>query len=90
MNFQRALDAGLTQSELAHVLGVSRVTVNLWVHGKMKPHRYNIEHVRQRMGLLDSAIERHLLPRSMGRRVSRRDELDKILRTLEVTENAPV
>lgn len=40
MDFTIIKTCGLTQKEFAVLCGVSRTTTNLWVTGKMKPHRY--------------------------------------------------
>ena len=40
MDFTVVAQAGLTQKEFAEVCGVSRITANTWVRGKMNPHRY--------------------------------------------------
>ena len=45
IDFSAIHRAGLTQSEFADICEVSRITVNLWVKGKMQPHRYNRDHV---------------------------------------------
>jgi transcriptional regulator with XRE-family HTH domain len=53
-DFSPLQDAGLTQLEFAALLGVSRVTVNLWVAGKMRPHQY----IRSKVVLLLTAIRK--------------------------------
>ena len=88
MEFKIALDAGLTQSELAHVFGVTRTTVNLWVNGKMKPHRYNVDNVRQRMELLQTAISKKLIPPRVGKRTPRHEAITAVLKMLERGANA--
>ena len=91
MNFKIALDAGLSQSELANVLGVTRTTVNLWLNGKMKPHRYNEDHVRQRMDLLIEAIRSKMIPPKSTRRKPRHEAIATAIRQLEgASKDLPV
>lgn len=68
------LKAGLTQTELAEVLGVSRVTLNLWLHGKMNPHRLHRDTVVERLAHLQRAIDQNLIPKKI-RRASRMSAL---------------
>ena len=64
LDFSFAKSAKLTQSELAAVLGVSRVTVNMWIKGKAKPHRLHAGDIRKRLNALREAIESGKLPSS--------------------------
>jgi transcriptional regulator with XRE-family HTH domain len=75
LDFMTAQSAGLTQTEIAKVLGVSRVTINLWVNGKMKPHRYHRDSVVEKMALLNAAIEQNLLPKTTSSRKPRHAEI---------------
>jgi len=54
--------AGITQTDFAELCGVSRVTVNLWVKGKMRPHRYLREQVEVVLDQLQSALAKKRLP----------------------------
>lgn len=54
--------AGLTQKEFAVLCGVSRVTANLWVQGKMRPHRYIKTRASQLVALLEKAVLQETLP----------------------------
>ena len=54
--------AGLTQKEFASLAGVSRVTTNTWVRGKMKPHRYIRARAEKFVALLERAVECAALP----------------------------
>lgn len=83
IDFSVARQAGLSQSELAAVLGVSRVTVNLWVKGKMKPHRYNVDNVRARMALLAAAIKHNLIPKHDRRRTPRHAAISSALQRVQ-------
>jgi transcriptional regulator with XRE-family HTH domain len=88
MNLSAAADSGLTQTELAHVLGVSRVTVNLWLNGKMKPHRYNAENIRERLELLQEALRRGLIPKPNPKRKPRHEAIVAALNSLRKEANA--
>jgi DNA-binding XRE family transcriptional regulator len=54
--------AGLTQQEFAKLTGVSRVTANMWVRGKMKPHRYLKTKAARVVSTLEKAIVNATLP----------------------------
>jgi transcriptional regulator with XRE-family HTH domain len=54
--------AGLTQKEFAVLTGVSRVTVNLWSRGKMRPHRYIKPRTIRVINTLETAVANGLLP----------------------------
>lgn len=79
MNFQFAIKAGLTQVELAKVLGVSRVTVNHWVNGKMNPHRYIRDDVAHKLCLLQMAIEEGLIPARRNNKGPRHDQIERAI-----------
>lgn len=85
LDFSMVQASGLTQVELAKVLGVSRTTVNLWFNGKMNPHRLHAEHVERRMELLSAALRKNLIPKQTGRRKPRHAEIEKALQ-LAATE----
>lgn len=92
MDLSIATSAGLTQSEIAHVLGVSRVTVNHWINGKYSPHMYIAEHINRRLVLLYAVIENGLIPKhTTNRKKPRHEALAKALKTFAATrEPAPV
>ena len=54
--------AGLTQKEFATLTGVSRVTANLWVRGKMRPHRYLKTKAARVVSTLEKAVASAALP----------------------------
>ena len=56
--------AGLTQKEFAALTGVSRATANLWVRGKMNPHRYIKSKAARVVSTLEKAILDATLPLS--------------------------
>lgn len=83
MDMSAAAELGLTQTELAQALGVSRVTVNLWLNGKMKPHRYHAENIHRRLGLLQEAMRRKMIPKASPQRKPRHDHIRVALARLE-------
>lgn len=88
LQLKAVADAGLTQTELAKVLGVSRVTVNLWINGKMKPHRYNAAHVARRLELLQQAVEADLIPKPSPKRKPRHEAIEAAIKRIENEEAA--
>lgn len=54
--------AGLTQKEFAMLTGVSRATANMWVRGKMNPHRYLKTKAARVVSTLEKAITDATLP----------------------------
>lgn len=62
MDFTLIQRADLRQHEFADLCGVTRVTVNLWVQGKMAPHRFIKDHVETALSGLAAAVESHQLP----------------------------
>ena len=62
LDFSFAKTAKLTQTELAAALGVSRVTVNLWIKGKSKPHRLHAGDIKRRLTILRELVESGKLP----------------------------
>lgn len=57
---------GLTQSELAELYGVSRATVNFWLHGRFKPHPLHREKIETVTSQLVKALKDGLLPLPEG------------------------
>lgn len=62
MDFAVIAAAGLTQAEFAEVAGVSRITVNSWVRGKMRPHRYIKLDVEALLVKIEAALHNKVLP----------------------------
>ncbi len=62
MDFTVIKRAGLTQLEFSLLTGVSRTTTNLWVSGKMAPHRYIKLKIGKVVEAIQSAIEMQELP----------------------------
>jgi transcriptional regulator with XRE-family HTH domain len=79
MDFTTISRAGLTQREFADLAGVSRVTTNMWVTGKMSPHRFIKDNVDALLKALDSALsyDQFPLPKSIPKhqRVERAREI---------------
>lgn len=78
MDFSVIKKSGITQQEFAELVGVGRVTVNLWVRGKMNPNIEVQPTVLWHLEMLDRAIEAgdlpppdHLRPRSRAPHIKR-------------------
>lgn len=54
--------AGLTQSQFAELVGVSRVTVNTWSQGRFRPQQRIRPRVIRALKLLEAAVENGTLP----------------------------
>lgn len=65
-------EAGLSQGEFAALCQVTRCTVNLWVNGKMKPHRYLLPQIETVSARLRKAVEAGALPLKAPSRGERR------------------
>ena len=66
MKFTVIARAGLTQQEFGDMCNVSRVTVNMWNSGKMKPHRYIHRNVQYVVTTLEAALKAGTLPLAKG------------------------
>ena len=62
LDFTIVTRAGLTQKEFALLSGVSRVTANLWVRGKMSPHRFIRARTAKVISTLEAAVAQGALP----------------------------
>ena len=62
MNFDIVKKAGLTQTQFAGLVGVSRITVNTWLKGHFTPQVRLRARVRKALDLLSEAIETGVLP----------------------------
>jgi DNA-binding XRE family transcriptional regulator len=62
MDFTIITKAGLTQQEFGALVGVSRVTTNTWVRGKMEPHRFIKAQVAAVLRALQKAVKGGDLP----------------------------
>ena len=62
MDFNLMAKAGLTQREFAELADVSRATTNMWVTGKMKPHRFIESHVSALLANIQKKMEAGELP----------------------------
>ncbi len=54
MDFSIIERAGITQRQYADLVGVTRVTVNFWIKGRVRPR----DIVRSRIALANAALER--------------------------------
>ena len=66
MDFTLISRADLRQHEFADLCGVTRVTVNLWVQGKMAPHRFIRADVGAALGGIADALKAGQLPLTAG------------------------
>jgi DNA-binding XRE family transcriptional regulator len=62
MDFTVIERAGLTQQDFATLVGVSRVTTNAWVGGKLLPHKYVRAKIVAILGHLEDALAFGALP----------------------------
>lgn len=83
MEFDVIKRAGLTQGEFAKLCGVSRVTANMWLNQKMKPHRLLRVAVAKRLEILDEAVAVGDLP--LAKTVPRTDRERRIYTILTNT-----
>ena len=61
-DFSLIAQAGLTQQDAADYLGVSRITINYWVQGRVEPHPWIREDVGKFLAKLERAIADGRLP----------------------------
>lgn len=66
MNFGVIKEAGISVSDFARIANVSRVTVSLWVNGKILPHRLHIKKINQLLLSIEGALEDKTLPIPRG------------------------
>lgn len=62
IDYSPMLEAGLTKTEFASLLGITRVTVHRWVEDGGEPTPYLRSAVRDLLGELQVAIDKGLLP----------------------------
>lgn len=62
MDFTLIHRADVRQHEFAELCGVSRVTVNLWVQGKMMPHRFIRTNIEAALDSVAAALQSAQLP----------------------------
>ena len=71
MDFELIARAGLTQKEFAELCDVSHTTVNLWVTGKMRPHRFVRDNVERRLAQLAECVDAGTLPLPNSKKLDR-------------------
>lgn len=69
--------AGLTKTEFAHVLGVTRVTVHRWVEDGKEPTPYLQKAVDELLANLTVAVDDGLLPGPLDSLVPSRHTMDE-------------
>jgi transcriptional regulator with XRE-family HTH domain len=83
-DFSLIAQAGLTQQDAADYLGVSRVTVNYWVQGRVEPHPWVRDEVGKFLAKLKAGLDEERLPIQLPdlrevTRASRRAALEEVL-----------
>lgn len=73
--------AGMTQVEYSQLVGVSRVTANMWVRGKMRPHRLLADRIQSNLESIRAAIIGGKLPLSTS--VPKHKRLDALREAIE-------
>lgn len=88
LNFGVLQEAGITQTEFADLLGVTRITVNAWVRGGT-PTGYLIPAVTQLLANIQQAVDSGLFPGDLASLhpnrftvVDRRQIIDAALTTI--------
>lgn len=66
MDRELLLSTGLNQSELGKLFGVSRITINAWIHGRFTPHHLHKTAVLDIANRLDAATKEGKLPLPNG------------------------
>lgn len=61
-NFSILKTADIPQGEFASMCGVSRVTVNLWINGKVSPNRFLRDKVDDLLDRIERAVNNKMLP----------------------------
>jgi DNA-binding XRE family transcriptional regulator len=67
MDFSIVNRAGLTQSEFAHLCGVSRVSVCLWMNGHASPHHLHDGNIIRVLRALEHGVASRLFPVNVPR-----------------------
>lgn len=62
LDFSFTKDAAISQVELAKALGVSRVTVNMWINGRMHPHHLHERRISAKLDALREAVAAGEIP----------------------------
>ena len=83
MDFRIVRDAGITQEEFAQLVPTSRVTVNLWVRGKMNPAADKQDRVKTLLNSIERAFVENRLPIGRSPRQSRKERLNAALMLTE-------
>jgi DNA-binding XRE family transcriptional regulator len=61
-DFSVLAKAGLTQDDFAKLVGVSRVSVNMWMRGKVKPHTLVHDKITKLLVSVEYAVDNGFLP----------------------------
>ena len=82
MDFGPLLAAGLSQTDIARVLGVSSVTINLWAKGKMKPHALHRERITEQLDTLLKAAQTGRIPKRRGNLKTRQQIIEDAIKSI--------
>lgn len=86
LDFDVVTQAGMTQKEFARLCGVDRVTVNLWVRGKMQPHKFIRDNIVTLLSNVSAAVQAQKLPLPEGTpHAKRQDLIDAIMAPAKAT-----
>jgi DNA-binding XRE family transcriptional regulator len=66
MDFSIVSKAGISQTDFAKIIGVSRVSVCKWMTGKTKPHHLHNRRISQLLAAIELAVKDEDLPLPAG------------------------
>jgi DNA-binding XRE family transcriptional regulator len=78
--FDPILEAGINQTELAHLAGVCRLTAFNWVNENAKPHRIHADKIETLLNKVKELVEEKKLPlNGRFRGAKRKAELHRLV-----------
>jgi hypothetical protein len=83
IDFKPVADAGLTQTELAALLGVTRVTVHHWIVKGTEPAPYLRRALLDLLGALQDGVEAGMLPGPLQSLTPSRHTMDERRRIID-------
>jgi DNA-binding XRE family transcriptional regulator len=82
MDYRLLIKAGVSQGEFGKLVGVSRQTINHWIHGTAEPHPVVRDRLEDLLKRITEAIDADVLPLQIT--VPRRDRVDKLRKVLDI------